>query len=471
MLRYIHIPQNIVLVPIKPLAALLLAALAMGCLAPHRAVADVRLPHLISDHMIFQRDKPIRVWGWAAEGEHVRVHLAGKSAETSADHAGKWQVELAAMPAGGPHELVVEGKNRLVVRDVLVGEVWFASGQSNMEWILFKAIGGDAAIREADYPQIRLFTVPQLLAKQPQEDMVADWRPCSPKTVSWFSAVAFFFGRELHRELKVPVGLVASAYGGTRIEDWTPGIGVSAVEELRGKDRAENGGLYNGMVHAITPLRVRGAIWYQGEGNVGDGMTYLYRMKALIGGWRAVWGEGDFPFYYVQVAPLNWGGKPKDQLPQLWEAQTAAMQVPHTGMAITNDIGNVGDAHPRNKRDVGKRLALWALAKTYGRKDLICCGPLYQSMQVEGNKIRIKFSGAEDGLESRRGKPLTWFTIAGSDRKFVPAQAEIDGKTIVVSSETVTAPVAVRFAWHQVAEPNLMNKAGLPASAFRTDTW
>ncbi len=375
------------------------------------------------------------------------------------------------MPAGGPHELVVEGKNRLVIRDVLVGEVWVGSGQSNMEWILAKSSGGDRDVREANHPEIRLFNVPRRLAREPESDVAARWNPCSPQTVGYFSAVAFYFGRELHRELKVPVGLIASAYGGTRIEPWTPAVGVVSVPELRGKDRPEDGELYNGMIRPLAPLRIRGVIWYQGEGNVGDGMLYAHRMRALVQGWRTVWDEGEFPFFYVQVAPLNWGGKPKDLLPQLWEAQTAAMKLPGTGMVVTNDIGNVGDPHPRNKRDVGKRLAIWALAKTYGRKGLVCCGPLYRSMRVEGGRIRILFDGTAGGLASRDGKPLSWFTIAGSDRKFLPARAEIDGDSVLVSSDAVSSPVAVRFAWHQIAEPNLMNKAALPAPAFRTDTW
>ena len=235
-----------------------LPALAMLAISVATARAEVKLPHLISDHAIFQRDMPVRVWGWAAAGENVRVSIAGKAATATTDRHGNWQVELPAIAAGGPYDLTVDGKNHLVVHDILVGEVWIAAGQSNMEYILVKSTGGDAAVRQADFPRMRLFTVPRRLSKQPQNDVDAEWKPCSPKTVSWFSAVAFYFGRELHRELKVPVGLVASAYGGTRIEPWTPAAGVAAVDELRGKDRAEDGELYNGMIHALTPLRVRG---------------------------------------------------------------------------------------------------------------------------------------------------------------------------------------------------------------------
>jgi sialate O-acetylesterase len=241
-------------------------------------------------------------------------------------------------------------------------------------------------------------------------------------------------------------------------------------------DMGQPTGIYNAMIHPLVPFAIRGAIWYQGESNAAEGMAYCDKMKALIGGWRTVWGQGDFPFYYVQIAPLDGqAGLYKvyadDQLPRLWEAQTAAMALPNTGMAVTNDIGDLADIHPKNKQDVGKRLALWALAKTYGRAGLVCSGPLYKSMAVEGDQIRVRFDYVGGGLASRDGKPLTWFTIAGEDHKFVDAQAIIDGDTVVVRSDQVPKPVAVRFAWSMTAQPNFMNKDGLPASAFRTDRW
>lgn len=432
--------------------------------------AEVRLPKVLGDHMVLQRDVPIRIWGWAEPAEKVTVHLGKHRATTEAGKDRRWEVQLGPMPAGGPHELIVEGANTLKRTDVLIGEVWFCSGQSNMGYGVLKAKNPDQEIQAADHPRMRLFTTPPREAKEPAEDVEAQWQLCSPKTIAYFSATAYFFGRELHQKLDVPVGLVVSAVNGTRIEPWTPAKGVESVPELVGKDKALNGDLYNGMIHPFTPLTIRGVIWYQGEGNVGDGMLYYHRMRALINGWRQLWGLGDFPFYYVQLTPLNWGGKPKELHAELWEAQTAALQIPHTGMAVTNDIaGHVSDAHPRNKQDVGRRLSLWALAKTYGQKDLAYSGPLYRTMTVEGNKIRLRFQYAEGGLKSRDGKPLTWFTIAGADKLFVPAQAEIDGDTVVVWSDAIARPVAVRFAWHQIAEPNLINQAGLPTSAFRTD--
>ncbi|MDX1962045.1 MAG: sialate O-acetylesterase [Pirellulales bacterium] len=436
-------------------------------------VAAVRLPRLLSEHAVLQRDKPIRIWGWADPGEEVTVSLADKSARVTTTAEGTWLLELPALSAGGPHELRVQGKNLLTVPDILIGEVWVCSGQSNMEWVVVKTKNEAVEKAAAKFDKMRLMTVPKLETAEPQADAQVEWRVCNPQTVSYFSGVAYFFGREIHQKLDVPVGLIVSAVGGTRIEPWTNREGVDLVPQLTGKDPPPDGQyLYNGMINPLHPLNIRGFIWYQGEGNVGDGMIYRYRMEALIRGWRKAWRDDELPFYYVQIAPLNWGGKPVDVHPQLWEAQTAALEIPHTGMAVTNDIaGHVGDAHPRNKKDVGIRLALWARTFTYGEKDLVYSGPLYQSHEVENNAIRLKFRHVHGGLTSRDGKPLTWFTIAGEDQKFHPATAEIDGETIVVKSDLVPRPVAVRFGWHQIAEPNLMNKEGLPAPSFRTDRW
>jgi sialate O-acetylesterase len=287
--------------------------------------------------------------------------------------------------------------------------------------------------------------------------------------VSYFSATAFYFGRELHRELDVPVGLMVSAVNGTRIEPWTAGVGVRVVKALDGIDKPTDGDLYTVMVKPFTRIGIRGVIWYQGEGNVGDGMRYADRMRALVGGWRQEWDRGEFPLYYVQLCPLNWGGKPVDAHPRLWEAQTAARDIPNTGMVVTTDVvGHVGDAHPRNKQAVGQRLAAWALAKTYGKTGVAYSGPVFKGLKIEGDKARLRFDFA-DGLRSRDGKPLSWFTVAGADGKFVPATAEVDGETVVVSAAAVAKPVHVRFGWHQIAEPNLENKHGLPAGPFRTD--
>jgi sialate O-acetylesterase len=487
-----------------------------------RGMADVRLPHVFSYHMVLQREAQLPIWGWAAPGEEVTVRIGANEAKARADATGKWMVKLPPMQAGGPHEMTVSGKNTIHIADVLVGEVWVASGQSNMALSVNASADGAKEAAAADWPSIRLFHVPQKPAGMPAQDVAATWQVCSPATAAGFSAVAYFFGREIHNELKVPVGLINTSWSGTRIEPWTPPEGFADVEKLRdiaahiqevnaqyrkslgeSLDRleswlkltrqalAENGplpaepefpphplnshgqptGLYNGMVHPLVPFAIRGAIWYQGEANVGEGMLYHEKMKALIGGWRRVWNQGDFPFYYVQLAPYTYGGKPATALPEIWEAQVATLSVPNTGMAVTVDIGNPKDIHPRNKQEVGRRLALWALAKTYGREGTVYSGPLYKAMEHDVNAIRVKFDHVGSGLVSRDGKPLTCFEIAGEDKKFVAADAQIDGDSVLVSSKDVPNPVAVRFAWRHDAEPNLMNKEGLPASPFRTDRW
>ncbi len=517
----------------RALAAVLLAVWVLW-LPVQQARADVRLPHVIGNHMVLQRGIELPIWGWAEPGEAVKVSLGDQSASATAGADGRWQVRLPKMEAGGPHTLKVAGRNTIELTDVLVGEVWVCSGQSNMEQGINAVTDARKEVAAANYPKIRLFQLGWKTSPAPRDDVDANWRVCSPEAIgsggffgAGFSAAAYFFGRDVHKELDVPVGLIQTVWGGTRIEPWTPRVGFTQVPSLAEQVKTIDGAgpayeaamakaveacrawlseaekalaehrqvpkppawpthlleqnsqptsIYNAMIHPLLPFGIRGAIWYQGEANAasGDGMLYRDKMQALVGGWRSVWGQGDFPFYYVQIAPFDGQGAIKvysgEQVPRVWEAQVAAMAIPNTGMAVTNDIGDLADIHPKNKQEVGRRLALWALAKTYGRKDVVCCGPLYESMAVEGNRIRIRFAHAE-GLASRDGKPLSWFTIAGADKAFVEAKAGIDGQDVVVSSEKVAAPVAVRFAWSMLAQPNLMNAAGLPASAFRTDQW
>lgn len=451
------------------------------------AQAAVKLPAIVSDHMVLQRDQPLPIWGWDEPGTEVTVTLGDAKASAKADEAGKWSVRLPAMSAGGPWTMTVQGTDTVTVNDILVGEVWICSGQSNMEWTVSISDNPAEEIAAGDHPRIRHIKLRHVPAKDPQEEVPSDgWQVCSPQTVGAFTAVGYYFGRTLQQELDVPIGLIGSNWGGTRIEPWTPPCGfkqVPALQDITDKldefPQLNNEGavnhqsalaLYNGMIHPLVPYAIRGAIWYQGESNNGEGMLYHEKMKALIAGWRAVWQNDAMPFYFVQLAPFKYGGDPT-ALPGIWEAQTATLSVPHTGMAVTVDISDIADIHPRNKQDVGKRLALWALAKDYGQSDVVYSGPLYKSMAVEGNKIRITFDYACGGLVARDGKPLTHFTVAGEDGNFVDAVAEIDGDTVVVHTDSVAEPVAVRFGWHQVAEPNLSNQAGLPASPFRTDKW
>lgn len=452
--------------------------------------ADVKLPKVIASHMVLQQKLPISIWGTADPDEDVKVSIGDNSASTKAGADGKWSLKLKEMNAGGPYEVVIKGKNEIKLTDVLIGEVWVASGQSNMEWPVTASDNPQQEIAAAKYSNIRLFHVRKVPSVTPAAEVVLDreWSECSPETIGNFSAVAYFFGREIQKELNVPVGLINTSWGGTAIEPWTPIVGFESVDSLKPiaeqvkaqqaqpQGATANPGapshLYNGMVYPIVPFGIRGALWYQGESNRGQGVAYEQRMNALINGWRSVWKQGDFPFLYVQIAPFKYVKPPMTDpnylLPQLWEAQTKVLGMKNTGMAVTTDITNLDDIHPRNKQDVGKRLALWALAKTYGKTNLVYSGPLYKSMKVEGNKIRIEFDHVGGGLKSRDGKPLSWFTIAGKDGDFVEANAVIDGNTVVVSSDKIAEPAAVRFGWNEIAEPNLMNADGLPAGPFRT---
>ncbi len=449
--------------------------------------AQVRLPSILGDHMVLQRERPVTLWGWDDAGAGVTVTLGQTIAKATTDQDGRWAVQLPAMAAGGPHTITIEGTSTVTLKDVLVGEVWLCSGQSNMEWTVLRSANPEEEIAAADHPMIRHIKVGRAPMATPQDDAPAGgWQVCSPETAGNFTAVGYYFARYLNGELDVPIGLIGSNWGGTRIEPWTPPVGFQSVPALQEiADDLENLpatkadgqvnrqsplALYNGMIHPLVPFVIRGAIWYQGESNNGEGMLYHEKKKALIHGWRSVWDDPDMPFYYVQLAPFRYKVDP-ERLPGIWEAQLKTLDVPHTGMAVTVDIGDVTDIHPLNKQDVGKRLALWALAKTYGQSGLVYSGPLYRSIEIEGDRAVISFDHVGGGLVSRDGQPLSHFQVAGEDGRFVEAQAEIVGPTVVVSAESVPQPVAVRFGWHQEAEPNLSNREGLPASPFRTDSW
>ena len=655
--------QNILLR--KAILTTTIGALLLGGTAGHRLHAAepqpaFRTAGIFTDHMVLQRDQPLPVWGWAAPGRPITVEVGPHSARTRANAEGRWRVTLPALESGkGPLTMTVKASDETIqLTDILVGEVWLCSGQSNMEWSVKGFADGEAEVKAANHPNIRLFTVPNKTAIDPQDDVVGQWQACSPETIGGFSAVGYYFGRELNERINVPIGLINSAVSGTIIEAWTrheeisrlPGMtkriaevqddfydpliiqkiarATSSLQALReakandelarkmsgldldisswktmeipnawgkaglpdfrgmvwfrktidvpaswagknlvlhldrilegdvtwfngqrvgatpvhlfhkprvysipaslvkagpntitvrvidtyrsrglsgkpeamalcvaGSEKTDRIGLvgpwrykpgveligkmlshnpnrptllYNAMINPIAPFAMRGATWYQGESNNGDGMRYFDKMQALIQSWRNVFLRPDAPFYFVQIAPYRYGGN-EFALPELWEAQTAALDIPHTGMAVISDIGNVANIHPQNKQDVGKRLALWALAKDYGQDNLVYSGPLYKSMAIEGRKIRLSFNHTGSGLASRDAKPLDWFEIAGEDGKFVKAQAVIDGNTVLVSSDAIAKPTAARFAWHQEAEPNLINKEGLPAGPFRTN--
>lgn len=471
-------------------------ALLLGLALVGPARADVSLPSILSPGMVLQRHKDVPVWGWAAPGERVTVEFAGQKRSVTADADGNWMVSLKPLKASSEgRTMTIRGKNTVSLSDVLVGEVWLCSGQSNMEWSVAQSDRPQEEIAAGNHPRIRHIKIPHRPSMQPEKDVPSDgWKAATPQTVGSFTAVGYFFARNLQKELDVPIGLIGSNWGGTRIEPWIPPVGFQQVPALSetannlssfpqrtfqkdprnplktvaGINHQSALALYNGMIHPLVPFAIRGALWYQGESNNGEGMLYYEKMKALVGGWRSVWNDPEMPFYFVQLAPFRYGGDPT-RLAGIWEAQEAALSLPHTGMAVTTDIGNITDIHPRNKQEVGRRLGLWALAKTYDRPVKVYSGPLYRSKSIDGNKIRLRFTHTGSGLASRDGKPLTDFQIAGADGKYVDAEAKIDGNTVVVSSPQVSKPVAVRFAWHQEAEPNLANKEGLPASPFRTD--
>lgn len=435
------------------LSALTLLGLAVPC---H---ADVSLPSIFGSHMVLQRDKPITVWGWAEKGETVAVKLGEAKADAVADEKGNWKVALPAMKANSKGQtLVVEGKNKIAFEDVLIGEVWLGSGQSNMQWSVDASDKPKETIAAAQHPNIRLYLVPLVQAPNPAKDIKASWKPCTPANIPSFSAALYFFGARLQKDLEVPVGLIASSWGGSRIEPWTV------------TDKG-SGAMYNAMIAPLNSLSLRGVIWYQGESNVGEGMLYRDRKEALINGWRKSWGK-DMPFLFAQIAPWSGYGGDAEALPKLWEAQTACHKMPNTGMAVTTDIvHSIDDIHPKNKLDVGNRLALWALAKTYGKKELVYSGPLYSGLAIDGGKAVVSFAHVGSGLAARDGKPLSEFEIAGEDGKFVKGDAVVEGKTIVVTSTEIEKPTQVRYGWRKTANPNLMNKEGLPAAPFRTKDW
>ncbi len=459
---------------------------------PKQASADVRMPQIFSDHMVLQRDVALNIWGWADPGERVRVSIAGQRKTTRADRQGNWSVVLEPVKAGGPHTLSVEGKNTIVFSNVLYGEVWLCSGQSNMQWTVAQSANPDEEIANANFPEIRLFSVPRRLLAEPANDLDdGEWRVCSPETVASFSAVGYYFGRHLHQELDVPIGLINSSWGGTNVETWTslemmrshPDFSermqepaATALQRLENAPRPNDFPtlLFNGMIYPIVNYTIKGTIWYQGESNSARAYQYRTLFPNLIQDWRNHWSMPDMPFLFVQLANFRApAGQPVDDAwAELREAQTMTLAVPYTGMAVAIDIGEAGDIHPKNKQDVGLRLALNALKISYG-KDIVYSGPMYESMQKEGNKIRLRFSSVGGGLElaDKYGYAKA-FAIAGSDRVFHWAKAGLDGNEVVVYSDKVANPIAVRYAWGtNPDDANLYNKEGLPASPFRTDDW
>ncbi|MFN7290437.1 MAG: sialate O-acetylesterase [Pirellula sp.] len=504
--------------------------------------AEVRLPAIFSDHMVLQRDRPLNIWGWGEPGENVRVSLGVESAEAIVSPHGTWQCTLG--PQGVSHDpmdLIVSATHEIRIRDVLLGDVWLCSGQSNMEWALGACDAADD-IRSSNYPLIRHFGVEYHFASTPQNDVKGRWSVCKPETSHGFSAVAYYFARRVHQETGIPIGILRSSVGGTNIECWmsqetlmnTPSLEpfaklmrdslaqyqedladvVPSVEEWtlaakvainEGRDipmppavpdfpfgekmfRPRCVTLHNGMIHPLKSFAMRGVLWYQGEnnaGNVADGLQYVEKKRAMISDWRNWFCDPELPFYFVQLAPWQ---KPSsdpanaDGWAYFRDAQRRCLSLPNTGMAVAIDIGDADDIHPKNKFDVGERLARWALANQYGKK-IEVSGPLYRRLRVEGNKAVVEFDhvgaglmvGQKQGREAATpsvGASLKRFAMAGSDRIWKWADARIEGETVVCTHPDIESPVAVRYAFTMNPDgANLYNRDGLPASPFRTDEW
>jgi len=488
--------------------------LSIFLIAATMAYASVKPHALFSDGAVLQQGMPVPVWGWAADGEIVTVEFQDQKVSATT-YDGKWMVILKELKAGGPFEMKISGSNNIAVKNILVGEVWLCSGQSNMAWRLQQTANAEADIAAANYPKIRLFTVPNNPKDEPVSDVNGKWAECAPDTARSFSAVGYFFGRALHLARQgVPVGLINSSVGGTPSEAWTSSFTVghdpnfagvrdryakaivgwpeakakweAALEkhkEVAAKAREEGKtapptpakpfgpehqnrpiGLFNGMIAPLIPYALRGAIWYQGESNATRAYEYRSIFPAMIRDWRQAWGN-DFTFLFVQLAP--YAPPPAGTWPELREAQTLTLSLPKTGMAVITDVGEEKDIHPKQKQPVGERLALAARAIAYDEK-IDYSGPVYAGMKVEGNRVVLSFTHLGGGLVAKGGK-LAGFTIAGADQNFVEAEAVIKGDKVMVQSPQVAKPVAVRFAWENYPVVNFWNKAGLPALPFRTD--
>ena len=485
--------------------------------------ADVKLPAMFTDHAVLQRNMPVPVWGTADPGEEVAVTIAGQTLKTKADDKGNWQVTLKPLSVGEPLTLVVEGKNRIERKDMLAGEVWLCSGQSNMELALSLSTNGDLEVASADRPQIRLVRVKEMGSQTPVEDFKGEWKVCSPKTAGNFSAVGYFFGRELQDQLNVPIGLIDDSWGGSACEAWIPrdrmegnplyaGLIKKSDESVKNWDEAKwkadwaawskkaeeakaagkpvppnrpqandfatgnnrPANLYHGRVEPVMPYAIRGVVWYQGESNANRAYQYRDMFPLMISSWRENWKQGDFPFYFVQLADFNAETpEPGDSSwAELREAQTMTLdKLPNTGQAVIIDLGEGADIHPRKKQEVGRRLARWALAHDYGKK-VNFQSPRYDSMEKKGDKIVVKLKDAGEGVHAVDFKDVKGFAIAGEDRKWHWAKAKITGpNSIEVSSEDVKEPVAVRYAWADNPVCNLYSAALLPVTPFRTDDW
>lgn len=518
------IPQRVCSMIARTTTFFLVIATIGLFLVPRSVSAELTMSSVFGDSMVLQRDQPIHVWGWTKPGQKVSVSVAGQIALGEANASGRFDVTLKALDAGGPHKMVIEADQTKTYSDVLVGEVWICSGQSNMAWPVSSANDPDLETMTAKFPNIRLLSVPQVGTQEVQNDFDGQWKACTPETVRDFSAVGYFFGRRLHQSLDVPVGLIDNAWGGSAAEAWVRRDLLEKEDryaellkkwddlaanydheaalakwrqsvakwqetkkgnrpreprnQLTGQHRPAN--LYNGVLRPVLGYTIRGTIWYQGESNASRAYQYRHLFPLLIQSWRDEWGQGDFPFYWVQLADyMNEVDSPTDsRWAELREAQTMTMsRLANTGEAVIVDLGESSDIHPRNKQDVANRLARWALAKDYGL-DVPYRSPTYASMEVEGEAAMLSFDHRGRGLDTFDVREPRGFTIAGEDRKFVTATAQLvdtDGDKVMdkvkVWNETIKQPVAVRYAWADNPVCNVQSIEGLPMTPFRTDDW
>ena len=505
----------------------LMFLLGLAGLTPFASRANVTPAPLFTDHAVIQCDMPVVIWGSADPGESVTVTFAGQTAGAVADTNGAWEVRLAPIQAGAGGSLVITGKNTVELKDVVAGEVWFCSGQSNMQMNVGSVTNAPAEIAAGTFPLIRQFQVPLKPAKEPQDARFitkAAWKPADTNTVAAFTAAGYFFAREVHRTLNVPVGLINASWGATPIQPWMSLTALQAYpgyQKLLDRKQAEIAAwpqrkaqldaelkawetrvaeakaagqpaparpwqpgppdsghymptqLFNGMVHPVTRYRIRGALWYQGEANAGGGAggaaDYTDLLSRLIADWRRAWDQGDFPFYFAQLP--NWDN-PGDKTGVSWaffrEGQARVLSVTNTGMAVLIDAGDAADIHPKNKQEAGRRLALQALARTYGRK-VVASGPVPVTNRVEGSTLRVVFRGTDQGLVARDKAPLAGFELAGTNGVFFPATATLQKNSVLLRSPEVKRPAFARYLWTNNPAATLFNGAGLPAAPFRTD--
>jgi sialate O-acetylesterase len=438
--------------------------------------ANVLVPSIFSDHMVLQQHTTVTIWGWAKALEEVKISVSWKPSEEYkqvTDVTSFWSFDIETPEAGGPYRITIQGYNTIVINDILIGEVWLGSGQSNMEWTTaMKIDGGEDERTKANFPQIRFFTVLPWADSTPQKHVAGKWVVCNPENMYYFSALMYFFGKEIHAKVKVPVGLICSAWGGSPAEAWIPESVFERDNSLKQSasvlkpvswSPVEPTRLYSTMIYPLIPYKIKGVLWYQGEANTANASHYQRTLTALITSWRASWGY-DFPFYMVQIAP--WSGYGKDNVSGaiVRDQQRKVLDaVPNTGLVVVSDIGNLEDIHPRNKLDVGKRLAAWALHHNYGLS-MPFSGPLYQAHEIKKDKVIIHFRHSEGGLLTKGGELKEFEVYDG--KQWLPASAKVNGTTVELNTKPVHPVKGIRFAYKNDSNPNLFNKANLPASCF-----